>query len=70
MGALCVPSTFRIDNHSLDAVLLLLCTYHHGFFAEHHILNALFIVADTLVAIEPFHFLILLVICVNIEESD
>lgn len=70
MGAFSVPVTLSIDNHSLDAVLFLLSADHHGFFAEHHILNALFIVADTLVAIEPFHFPVLLVVCVNIEEAN
>ncbi|MCM1032978.1 MAG: hypothetical protein NC405_04395 [Odoribacter sp.] len=54
MGAFSVPDPLRFDNHSLDVVLLLLCTYHHRFFAEHHILNALFIVADTFIAIGNF----------------
>ena len=33
-------------------------------------LNALFIIADTLIAIEPFHFLVLLIVCVDIEEAN
>ena len=69
MGALSVLVTLSINNHSLDAVLLLFSAGHHSLFAEHHILNALLVVADTLVAVELFHFLILLIVCVDIEEA-
>ena len=51
MGALGVFAAFKLDCHSLDAVLFLLVAGHYRLFAKHHIADAVSVIADTLVAV-------------------
>ena len=70
MGALGMFATFQVYGHSLDAVLLLFSASHHRFFAEHHVLNAFFVIANSFEAIEPFHLSELLIVGILVEEPD
>ena len=68
MGTLGMLATLQIYGHSLDAVLLLLGASHHRFFAEHHVLNAFLVIANSFEAIEPFHLSELLIVGILVEE--
>ena len=70
MGAISVLTTFKSDSHLFDAVLLLSVTDHHRFFAEHHVADALGVVAHALVSVEPFDFLEMCVILIEIVAPD
>lgn len=70
MGAVGALAAFKSDSHLFDAVLLLSVTDHHRFFAEHHVADALGVVAHALVAVKPFDFLELLVLFIEIVAPD
>ncbi len=70
MGAVGILSAFKSDGHCLDAVLFLTGSDHHRLFAEHHVSDAFCVVAHTLVAVEPFDFLKMLVLLVEIIAPD
>lgn len=70
MGAVGVFAAFMSDGHCLYAVLLVTVAHHHRLFAEHHVTDALSVVADALVTIEPFYFLKMFVLLVEIIAPD
>lgn len=51
MGAVGVLAAFESDSHSLDTVLLVFISNHHCLFAEHHVSDAVSVIAHALVAI-------------------
>lgn len=70
MGAVGIFTALKSDGHCLDAVLLLTVAYHHCFFAEHHVADTFGVVAHSLLAVEPFDFLKMLVLFVEIIAPD
>lgn len=70
MGAVGVLAAFMSDGHCLDTVLFLTGSDHHCLFAEHHVADALGVVAHALVEVEPFDFLEVLVLFVEIVAPD
>lgn len=70
MGAVGILSAFMSDGHCLDAVLFLTGSDHHRLFTEHHVSDAFCVVAHALVAVEPFDFLKMLVLFVEIVAPD
>lgn len=66
VGAVGILSAFKSDSHCLDAILLLTGSDHHCLFTEHHVADAFGVVTHTFVAIEPFDFLKMLVLLVEI----
>ena len=66
MGTLGVFSAFKMDCHSLDAILLVLTSDHHCLFAKHHVSDAVSVIANSFIAVEPFDFLEVLVFFVEI----
>lgn len=70
MGAISVLTTFKSDSHCLDTVLFLPVANHHGFFAQHHVPDALRVVAHALVSVEPFDFLEMCVLLIEIVAPD
>ena len=60
----------QLDCHSLDAILLLLGANHHGFFSGHHVADAVSVIADSLVAVEPFDFLKMGVLLIEMIAPD
>lgn len=57
VGTLGAFAAFESDSHFFYAVLLLTVANHHRLFAEHHVTDALSVVTDALVTVEPFDFL-------------
>lgn len=70
MGAVGALAAFKSDGHCLYAVLLVTVAHHHRLFAEHHVTDALSVVADALVTIEPFYFLKMCVLLIEIVAPD
>ena len=70
MGAVGILSAFKSDSHCLDAILLLPVADHHRLFSEHHVADAFGVVAHTLEAVEPFDFLKVLILFVEIIAPD
>ncbi len=70
MGAVGVLSAFKMDCHSLDAILLVLISDHHRLFAEHHVSDAVSVIANSFIAVEPLYFLEMLVLFVEIVAPD
>ena len=70
MGAVGILSAFKPDSHLFDAVLLLTVADHHCLFTEHNVADAFGVVAHTLVAVEPFDFLKMLILPVEIIAPD
>ena len=70
MGAVGIISAFKSDCHLFDAILLLPVADHHSLFSKHHVADAFGVVAHTLVAVEPFDFLKMLVLLVEIIAPD
>ena len=70
MGAVSVLTAFKSDSHCLDAILLLTVADHHCLFSKHHVTDAFGVVAHALVAVEPFDFLKMFVLLVEIIAPD
>lgn len=70
VGTLGAFAAFESDSHFFYAVLLLTVAHHHRLFAEHHVTDALSVVADALVAVKPFDFLEVLVLFIEIVALD
>lgn len=70
VGTLSAFAAFESDSHVFYAVLLLTVAHHHRLFAEHHVADALSVVADALVTIEPFYFLKMCVLLIEIVTTD
>lgn len=51
VGTLGAFAAFKLNSHCLDTVLFLIVADHHGFFSEHHVTDAVSVIADTLVAV-------------------
>ena len=62
-------AAFKSDCHFFYAVLLLTVAHHHRLFAEHHVTDALSVVADALVTIEPFYFLKMCVLLIETRKK-
>lgn len=70
VGAVSVHTVFKADSHCLDAVLLLSVPDHHSLFTEHHVADAFRVIANALAAVEPFDFLEVFVLFVEIVAPD
>lgn len=70
VGTLGAFAAFESDSHFFYAVLLLPVAHHHRLFAEHHVTDALSVVTDALVTIEPFYFLKMCVLLIEIVATD
>lgn len=70
VGTLGVFAAFKMDCHSLNAILLVLISDHHCLFAEHHVADAVSVIANSFIAVEPLYFLEMLVLFVEIVASD
>lgn len=70
VGAVCAFAAFESDSHFFYAVLFLTGSDHHCLFAEHHVADAFGVIANALVTVEPFDFLEVLVLFVEIVAPD
>lgn len=70
MGTLGAFAAFESDSHFFYAVLLLTVAHHHRLFAQHHVTDALRVVAHALVSVEPFDFLEMCVLLIEIVALD
>jgi hypothetical protein len=70
VGTLSAFAAFMSDGHCLYAVLLLTVAHHHCLFTEYHVADALSVVAYALVTIEPFDFLEMGVLLIEMIAPD